>query len=305
MKRFTAPRFLCLLVALIYAACGGYQLWSGAESTPEPMRQLLAFLFGFDMEVSSRLIVALEFALAAGIAAAGTRIVSMAGGVTLAFIALASVSGGLRQGAVVAPAMAMLFSIGTLVLAAKLPAQPRRADARRGLSPAWSALAAIAAGTAASHLSARADFRPDQAISAAEAKARAMSIDLDMKAYIGKRMSESPLGTYLPTVVERIGNLSAFIVFYNPLCDACHTVFESDFSAPRLEMVFAIEVPPVKDAIIVSQEDLGPIDCPQCVFDTLPPGPLWLVAPPMTVKVENGVITCVADRFGGDCVNGK
>ena len=256
------------------------------------MRQLLAFLFGFEMEVSARLIVALEFALAAGIAAAGTRIVSMAGGVTLAFIALASVSAGLRQGAVVAPAMAMLFSIGTIVLAAKLPAQPRRADARRGLSPAWSALAAIAAGTAASHLSARADFRSDHTISAAEAKAHAMSIDLDMKGYIGKRMSESPLGTYLPTVVERIGNQTAFI-------------FESDFSAPRLEMVFAIEVPPVKDAIIISQEDLGPIDCPQCVFDTLPPGPLWLVTPPMTVKVEQGVITCVADRFGGDCVNEK
>ena len=201
--------------------------------------------------------------------------------------------------------MAMLFSIGTIVLAAKLPAQPRRADARRGLSPAWSALAAIAAGTAASHLSARADFRSDHTISAAEAKAHAMSIDLDMKGYIGKRMSESPLGTYLPTVVERIGNQTAFIVFYNPFCDACHTIFESDFSAPRLEMVFAIEVPPVKDAIIISQEDLGPIDCPQCVFDTLPPGPLWLVTPPMTVKVEQGVITCVADRFGGDCVNEK
>lgn len=304
MKRFTAPRFLCLLVALIYAACGGYQLWAGTESTPEPMRQLLAFLFGFDMEVSARLIVALEFALAAGIAAAGTRIVSMAGGVTLAFIALASVSAGLRQGAVVAPAMAMLFSIGTLVLAAKLPAQPRRADARRGLSPAWSALAAIAAGTAASHLSARADFRPDQAISAAEAKARAMSIDLDMKAYIGKRMSESPLGTYLPTVVERIGNQSAFIVF---------TIRSATPVTPSLSLISPRQgskwcspsVPPAKDAIIVSQEDLGPIDCPQCVFDTLPPGPLWLVAPPMTVKVENGVITCVADRFGGDCVNGK
>ena len=74
--------------------------------------------------------------------------------------------------------------------------------------------------------------------------------------------------------------------------------------AHNLERVVAIEIPLADNATSAAAAEYhGPIECPSCEFDMLPPGPLWLVAPPMTVKVERGVVTCVADRFGGDCVN--
>ncbi len=308
-------RILCLPTALVLAMAAVVQLRSGIESTPLPLREMAAFLFGHDADTSARLVVGGEIALAITLIVCGSRWLAITGAVASAFVALACVSAALRapdaMRAVIWPSVALAGSVGSALLTARFGNRPQATKAvpressgpRRGLSPAWTALGAIAVASVAGRLAVSAQFR-DPATETPQQKSGAMAIDLDMRPYIGAPLAESPIGTYLPRVVAQIGNDTAFIVFYNPACDACHTLFESSFSQPRLERVVAIEIPLADNATSAAAAEYhGPIECPSCEFDMLPPGPLWLVAPPMTVKVERGVITCVADRFGGDCVN--
>jgi hypothetical protein len=308
-------RLHCLPAALVLASAATVQLRGGVEATPLPLREIAAFLFGHDTETAARLIVGSEIAAATTILACGRRGLAIAGAVVTAFVALACVSAALRSPevarALIWPALALAGGVGSAFLAVRSgktspPTVAARVDGalpRRGLSPAWTALGAIGVAAITGRLAVAAQFR-DPAAEAAPQKAGAMAIDLDMRPYIGSPLAESPIGTYLPRVVAQIGNDTAFIVFYNPACDACHTLFESSFSQPRLERVVAIEIPLADNATSAAAAEYhGPIECPSCEFDMLPPGPLWLVAPPMTVKVERGVVTCVADRFGGDCVN--
>jgi len=292
-----------VLAAALLLGCAWFQLSRGPEATSVPLRELMEALFGYDATVAARLIVALELALAAAVLVIQGRIAPMACAGLVGFVALAGVSAAARQGGIAPPAAALVCAIAVITLAARLNAAAVDTPRRRGLSPGWRTVVGLAVGTLAANLTAAVEFRPQIAISEAEQKARAISIDLDLKPYIGKSLADSPVGTYLPRLVERIGDQATFIVFYNPNCDACHSLFESYFSNPRPELVIAVEIPPAEGAVILHDGHLGEIQCPQCEFDTLAPGPLWLIAPPMTVKVEAGVITCVADRFGGDCLN--
>lgn len=294
------PRALSLIVAGMLVAVGIAQLRIGVESVPAPLVELAVFLFEWSPDAASRTVVAIELALAAAVTVAGTRWLAIASLVAMAFVSLACVSAGMRAGAWLTPTLVLGACVGALWFASR--AVDTRAALRRGLSPAWTALLAIAAATIAARFSAGMAFQPPLQ-SEAEKKARVNAIDLDLKPYIGRAVADTPIATYLPRVAADLGQTTTFIVFYNPHCDACHNLFEAYFSQPRLERVIAVEIPPAADAILVDVDHHGPIQCPSCEFETLAPGPLWLVAPPMTVKVEAGVITCVADRFGGDCLN--
>lgn len=296
------PRLASALVAGLLGAVAAVQLRLGEGSTPAPLREFAAWSFGHEATTASRLIVAGEFALAAAVLVAGSTVLAVAASVATAFVALACLSAGLRQGGILAPAAVLAAAILLAVLAARATPATDRVR-RRGLSPAWTGLIALAAATAAGRLASSATFAAPRPLNETEAKARAMSIDLDLKPYVGTPVADSPLATYLPSVVHRIGLETAFVVFYNPACDACHTLFSSHFAEPRMELVFAVEIPLATGAVSAAHDHHGPIECSGCSMETLPPGPLWLIAPPMTVKVERGIITCVADRFGGDCLN--
>ena len=294
------PRFIAVLAAAMLATAAAVQLRLGADSVPRPMLQLSIVLFDWQLATAARALVAIELALAAAIVAAGARFLTTTALVAIAFTALACISAAGLAASAVLPSLTLACAAGLLWLSAGTSMRSGRE--RRGLSPAWTALFAVAAGTAASVLTAGLRFTaPDEG--STDAKSRAIAIDLDLKPYVGRPVAESPIATYLPRVAADLGNETTFIVFYNPRCDACHTLFRGSFSQPRPERIIAVEIPPASDAIVIEPDYMGPIECPTCEFESLPPGPLWLVAPPMTVKIEGGVIVCVADRFGGDCVN--
>ncbi|MFM7134591.1 MAG: hypothetical protein ACKO0W_09775, partial [Planctomycetota bacterium] len=137
---------------------------------------------------------------------------------------------------------------------------------------------------------------------AAEAPAQTTaSVDLDMRPYIGKALLDTPLPGYLPGLADLVGTNDAFLVFYNPSCETCHTVFREHFNLPRAAVVVAIEIPQADGAIAAAGDGIEDIECAQCERLTLPQGPNWMIAPPMTVRIRGGAIECVADRFGGDC----
>lgn len=298
----SSPRTHAVLGSCCLAAAAFLQLRMGPESTPAPVRELLALGFGYETATSARLIVAAELSMAASVALVGRPVLTVGAAALAAFVSLACLSAGFRSGTVWVPAASLGAFAGVTLLAARGARHAVAARSRRGLSPAWSLIGAVAIATLVARVGANTQFHRDAETEAA-VKARAMSIDLDMKPFVGTALGESPIGTYMPSLAARVGQETAFIVFYNPNCDACHNLFEASFADPRMELVFAVEIPPPPGAVIAAHDGLGPIQCANCSFESLPPGPIWLVAPPMTVKVERGVITCVADRFGGDCIN--
>lgn len=305
MTLIRSPRFASLALALFLTALGVVQLRLGPESIPDPARELLVWLFGYDKMVAARLLVALEFATAAAVLAAGTRLLAVAGGTVCAFFALSCVSRAATNGGLVFPLVSLAVSIGLILLARSTKPSPPR-EGRRGLSPAWPALGAIAAATLVGQWTASASFRSPAAAATVANTApptpTAPTIDLEMRSFEGRPIAESTLAKYVPKVVELCATRDAYIVVYSPHCESCHTLFTGTFGVPRPELVIAVAIPMSDDAVSAASDAPRPIECLDCAELSLPQGPNWLIAPPMVLKVERGVITCVADRFGGDCL---
>ncbi len=316
------PRLRATATAAAIAGAALLQLHRGADAVPSPLVELESFLFGHAPEIAARVVVALECALAASILVAGTRFMAAAGAVLSAFVALACVSRGLRLGGVAEPGAMLAASIAlVLVATAPLPAPRASTPRRHGLSPAWRAFAAIVAGTVAARTTASLPFgfsvadllvpndhaRNDHAgHDHASETPRTISIDLDLKPFEGRPLRDTPLLGYMPDLERSLEALApgqaAYLVFYNPSCETCHTVFDTYFRIPRAEAVLAIEIPLADGAISAASEPPRPVDCPTCELLSLPAGPAWLIAPPMVVRVRDGLIECVADRLGGDCL---
>ncbi|MFM7052842.1 MAG: hypothetical protein ACKOYN_12045 [Planctomycetota bacterium] len=301
------PRAAAAAIAAVLAACAVLALERGPDWTPAPLVEVVSWLFGYPPPLAARMVIAAELALAAAVLVAGTRAWNLFASVSLAFFALACASRGFNDGiAAMVPSILALAAGAVLIAHARWARPEHSSAARRGLSPGWSLLAGLFAATATSNLTAGVEFRAvREARAAASASAkkpdRPVSIDLDLSGAIGKRLSDTAIASYLRDVVDEIGDGDAFIVFYNPDCETCHTVFREHFLAPRPELVFAVEIPLADGAVSAARGEREPIECLGCQMRSLPQGPLWMIAPPMTVKVTGGVVTCVADRFGGDC----
>ena len=308
-KILTHPRVLSFAIALLLVVAATLQSRWGAASVPAPLAEILNWLFGYDATVAARLIVSAEFAGAAAIACVGNRTLALAGSATIAFVALACVSRSLRDGGMLWPAIVLALSAALLWLTVQSAPRTKAGartnkSSRRGFSPAWTALFAITVATATSHLVHIVERTADAAASAERQANAPIAIDLDMHPYEGRRIADTPLPIYLPTLEALVKDSTAFVVFYNPHCGSCHSLFREHFASLRPEMVIAVEIPDADGAVLADtgESEPEPIECAGCERLPLPKGPNWLIASPMVLKLENGFITCVADRFKGNCL---
>lgn len=311
------PRITAVAIALFLVCCGAWQLTEGEARAPAPLRELGVALFAWSPSTAARAVVAVEFALAAAVLVAGTRFMNLLATGAAAFAALACVSRALSPASgddsgIVAPLLALGLSAGLVFLAMHASAADGATQrARRvGLSPAWSALAALAAATASAHFTADIPFRdpnaaPPSAPAGAPAQASATPIDLDMRPFAGARLADTPLAKYMPVLVERTRDRDAYIVVYSPSCGTCRTLFIDNFLVPLEDAVLAVAIPPAEGAVLAAGDGEPPIECYDCEMLSLPAGPLWLVAQPMVLKIEDGKVACVSDRLGGNCLPGS
>jgi hypothetical protein len=299
------PRVPATICAAVLAILGVLHLRDGASWAPVPIYEILTWLFGYGPDLSSKLLAASEFAAAVALLVFGNRVLTVACAGALAFVSLACVSRALSAGGLLPPLATLMLGIGIVVLGTK--ARAPIAGPRRGLSPAWTALATITLATATGHVVAQSLANPADNAShnhdSDSGSTRIVSIDLDMHPFEGRRIEDTPVGSALPALRGIIGDETAFVVLYLPDCSACHSLFEQFFSLPRPELVVAVEVP-AGDGIeqVDTGEEHGDIACTGCERLSLPVGPNWIVAAPMVLKIERGIVTCVADRFGGECL---
>jgi hypothetical protein len=289
------------LVAAALAIAALLQFRGGTDAVPDPIVEILRALFDYTPELCARLIASATLASSVAIlffgVLGGNRVLPVLASAIAAFIALACVSRAFTTGGLGFPLLALVVA-GTLLLLAVRSA-PLEPGARRGLSPAWTALGMIALSTAIGGAAARATDpdRPKSVEPAAQAP-KVVNIDFD-----GRRVEETPIADYLPTLAERARGKTTFVVFYMPNCSACHSIFRQFFAVPRIEQVLTVEIPPADGVPVAdSGEEHEPIECVGCEPLLLAPGPNYLVASPMVVKIEDGVVTCVSDRFKGECL---
>lgn len=314
MQSLRHPRVASTIVALSFAGLAAWHLHAGPESTPAAIREVLRWIFDYDLEVAARLLIAAECAVAAAVFLVGNRFISLVACAAGGFAALAGLSRAVREGGILPAAGATLLFAGLLWLSWRSRAPDPKPSDRRGLSPSWSLLGAIAAATAAAHLSANLSREsggpgvgsaPPTAANA-PAGGGVPTIDLEMRPFANKPIGESVLARYLPELNELCSPenapAGAYVVVYSPFCETCYSLFLDNFSIPRAEKVIAISIPLADGAESAARDAPRPIDCLECTEIALPQGPNWLVASPMVLKVENGIVTCVADRFGGDCL---
>ena len=126
-------------------------------------------------------------------------------------------------------------------------------------------------------------------------------IEMNPMQWVGRPLIETPIGQFTPDALGQLGE-KGVLILYNPRCGTCHDMFDVHFSEGSDLPLVAIDVPPTEEAIVLESEYDDEVDCPTCIFMSLPQGPLWLVGVPYVMTVENGVITCVAMDGPGECL---
>ncbi|MFM7135366.1 MAG: hypothetical protein ACKO0W_13740, partial [Planctomycetota bacterium] len=201
LRALARPAVVALGVAALLAAAAFVQLRGGPDAAPVPVLEILKALFGYGPDLAAKLLIGLQFALAAAVFAVGKRPLTDFASGLVAFIALACVSRALRDGGLVLPSVAFAAAVALLFassVVARIDREEPRPAERRGLSPGWSFLGALGVFTAASSLTASLAFGERQSeqakARAAEAPAQTTaSVDLDMRPYIGKALLDTPL----------------------------------------------------------------------------------------------------------------
>lgn len=305
-----------LLSASLLVGFGILAIAGGAASMP--WLSNLAELIGFPRGHGPRLLAGVLFALGGMITLApswsrrlalvGTGVLIFAGAATASTIRSTRMPGpdgpGLGGWAALTVAGSALAAVAVGALIA-MKALRSSAPASRGLDVAWriaASFAALGIGLAIAAPTTAPRPRPAEVAPAAPPPLPAVdSIDLDVAAWPGRPLAETPVVAHLPTLPAIVGPDPVFLVLYSSRCGTCHDLFRERFAGELTRRVIAIEIPPAGDAILAAGDGEAAIECPDCERFTLPAGPRWLVRPPTVVRIDGGVVTCVDDASTGAC----
>lgn len=111
--------------------------------------------------------------------------------------------------------------------------------------------------------------------------------------WIGMAWDEVELARYMRSLPEEQQSGLSFLVFYRKDCDHCHAL---------LEMYFAGELPAPTTVVAVPDRegfpDSGtyPQPCGACTSRELPMGCDWVLATPVVVRLEDGVVVCAGQE---------
>jgi len=291
-----------LLVPAWLLVIAGLQIADGTTAALPLWLTGMAIRSGVSPELLLRLLLGSEFLLAGlmlllGRWSRGVAFIALLG---VTFSAIASIAAAPTVRSIILVNGALLVVSGLLFAAIRRSAADTRADT---LSPQWRALGALAVLVIAATVASRVEIRP-----AADQRrlvgptAKLVAAELDFASYIGKPFAETPIREHLPELTALTLEGRSYVVFYNPRCGSCHTLFETHFAGAVEGKVIAVKVPPERNAVLLPTDQPETVNCPECHFLELPAGPVWLMTPPVLVVVDDGVITCVDERGGDACM---
>ncbi|MEC7352110.1 MAG: hypothetical protein VYD99_03210 [Planctomycetota bacterium] len=310
--RLIAGRFLCPLLLLVLV---GFQFAIGGNALPTWL-SVLAQKNGQDPLSYLKILIMVEFTVATVILLLGTgrrMVLSQIAMVVVAFVALAECAAAVRNQTLGPVFVAAAFFVVALSLEAVMlrSAPPGTAEPRatRGMGARLAGVVAmllVGLGVLANVEIAPRTFSDGAVARRGDAQDRVSGrvIEMNPKQWVGRSLRETPIAQFVPDAIEQLQS-DGVLVLYNPRCGTCHDLFEVYFSDedPGLRIV-ALEVPPTDRNEVLESEYSGQVNCPSCVFTTLPDGPMWLVGVPYVVRVVDETVTCVSVNEPGDCLEG-
>ena len=305
---------LRILLPTALLVLAGSQLQIGGNALPIWI-STLSLKNDFNPLTALRLLIALELCLAVLLFFFGHRLVRLAQVtlVILAFVALAECSAGVKRGestSIITSSIVALISLALLMLISGVRKEETDDEARKhenktnGIAIFACMILCFVAVAVPLNRQLTARTISDGAIMPRDMTATnsgSRIIEMNPMQWVGQSLIETPIGQFTPDAIEQLGD-KGVLILYNPRCGTCHDMFDVHFSEGSDLPLVAIDVPPTEEAIILQSEYDDEVDCPTCVFMSLPQGPLWLVGVPYVMTVENGVITCVAMDGPGDCL---
>jgi len=285
--RILTPAWLLFLL--------GLQITDGTTNALPVWLRNLSVQTGAEVEVVLRVLMSVEI-LFAGTMLLFPRIargVALATLLILCFSAIASISAdpGDRGGVLL---HAIILIVATLLLIGLRSTHPRPTLPKPPLvlSAQWRVMGMILVVTIAGAIGARIDIRPTEV---PIRPPQAPVVEFDLTGWLNMPISQIALREYVPMLTARTMTGERIVVFYSGNCSSCHELFAEHWSG-RLEIpVIAVRIPPPPDAPMVPSDQPDSVDCHECEFMQLRPGPLYLVQPPVVFRVSDGVIRCIAD----------
>jgi hypothetical protein len=124
----------------------------------------------------------------------------------------------------------------------------------------------------------------------------------DIDTWTGRAWTEIPLITYLPERPEGLDEGTRYVVFYSRTCEHCQEMFQKDLAPnPGLaRQVTAVEIPAKKDKL--RGDGYWPMPNNESTPMTLPLGCDWIISPPLTLEIVDGVVQCAKEGDHKECM---
>lgn len=123
----------------------------------------------------------------------------------------------------------------------------------------------------------------------------------DKSPWIGKPWRELEIFQFMPKWPSNMDEGKHYVVFYRRTCTHCEEMFYNDLTDPELaSIVTAIEVPEEKN--LMRPPNAWALPDTDCELLELPIGCDWLIQAPLTIRVEDGIITCAVEGGHKECM---
>lgn len=122
-----------------------------------------------------------------------------------------------------------------------------------------------------------------------------------LESWVGMPWRQVPLFQFMSTWPRDLDKGIHYVVFYNRTCDHCQDMFEMDLTDPSLgRMVTAVEVPDGRDLMTSPSAWFMPQT--ECEMLALPLRCEWIITTPLTLRIEDGVVTCAEEGDHKKCM---
>ena len=124
----------------------------------------------------------------------------------------------------------------------------------------------------------------------------------DIDKLIGKPWRELEIFQFMPIWPSNMDQGKHYVVFYRRTCSHCEEMFYDDLTDTQLAAnVTAVEIPEEKN--LMSGPNPWPMPDTECELLSLPLGCDWVVTPPLTFRIEDGIVTCATEGKHKECMD--
>ena len=117
--------------------------------------------------------------------------------------------------------------------------------------------------------------------------------------WIGDPWGQVELFQYLPRWPIGLDEGERYVIFYSRTCDHCEEMFWSDLLKPYDPPIIAVEIPADKETLTATNAWEMPET--NCVLLNLPIGTDWIITSPLSLRLENGIVTCAEEGDHKEC----